>query len=194
MSQIENKKEEILEEEKLSVGQLSKSNSKSSDENEEVEEENENYEDNSEGSDSMQSEPEVTYVPSDCLCIFSYARHNRYDKLQEILNKGVHPDLRDEYGNTILIIAAQNNYKHIVKAAILKGADIDASNNIGCTALHYCSEYNYISLGDYLMQKGAKPFITNMYGYTAVQGVREDHQRTYEFLRYVTGTLGRKLS
>lgn len=43
--------------------------------------------------------------------IFSLARHGRILQLQQLLEYGVDPNSKDKFGNTILIIGAQNGNK-----------------------------------------------------------------------------------
>ena len=126
--------------------------------------------------------------------IFSYTRHGHYKEVSMLFDKGAKPDVRDDNGNTVLIVAAQNNYKHIAKLSLLKGTEIDAVNHTGNTALHYCTEYGHIKLGDYLLQKGANPFVTNLYGYTAIEGVYEDKHRLYDHLKFVRESSNKKLA
>lgn len=51
---------------------------------------------------------------------------------------GVPADVRDDHGNTILLVACQNGHKRAVKAALRRGADMNARNYRGNTALHFC--------------------------------------------------------
>src|SRR3546814_17374600 len=39
--------------------------------------------------------------------VFSFARHNRVEDIEQLLDRGMTADDRDEFGNTILIIACQ---------------------------------------------------------------------------------------
>ena len=49
----------------------------------------------------------------------SKARHGRLDELLQMLDaRMVSVDAVDEYGNTVLIVAAQNNLKKIVKVRV----------------------------------------------------------------------------
>lgn len=153
----------------------------------------------SEGSDkesaeSYSDESKELTGESDFSRIFTYARHGRFGELSEMLEKQTEVDCRDPNGNTIIIIAAQNNHKNIAKLALIFGADIDATNNFGNSALHYCSEYGYTTLGNYLISKGAQPFIKNLYGFMAIQGVRSNKHRKYPFLQGIENLEGRKLS
>ena len=104
--------------------------------------------------------------------IFSLARHGRYIELESLFLNGIDPDSKDNFGNTILIIAAQNGNKRIAKMALRYGAQINMFNIMGNTALHFCYEYNYIDLADYLISKGANPNIKNLRELKASEGVR----------------------
>lgn len=55
-----------------------------------------------------------------------------------LLCRGVPVDVRDDHGNTVLIIACQNGHKRALKAALRRGADPNATNALGNTALHFC--------------------------------------------------------
>lgn len=63
--------------------------------------------------------------------IFSLARHGKYREVEELLNSpdwtlGV--DAKDAQGNTLLMVAAQNNNKRIAKLALRRGAQINEQN------------------------------------------------------------------
>lgn len=70
--------------------------------------------------------------------IFRFARHGRLEEIERLLEKGVPIDVRDMYGNTLLIIACQNGNKRVAKAVLRRGADINCRNFKGNTPLHYC--------------------------------------------------------
>ena len=99
--------------------------------------------------------------------IFSLARHNRLDAVKRLLGDGADPDSRDEFGNTILIIACQNGLKNMCKAAMRFGADLNAQNDAGNASLHFCFAYGYRErLGEYLIGKGADDTLRNYRGLT----------------------------
>lgn len=87
--------------------------------------------------------------------IFSLARHGRIKEIEDHFKRGIDPDSMDKYGNTLLIIAAQNNQKVIAKLCLKHGADINARNNSGYSAIHYAKLYKYTDLAEYLHKKGA---------------------------------------
>ncbi len=49
----------------------------------------------------------------------------------------------DSHGNTLLIVACQNNMQGIVATLLRKGANVNHQNNLGCTGLHYAMEYGF---------------------------------------------------
>jgi hypothetical protein len=70
--------------------------------------------------------------------VFSYARHGRCEEIERLFSKGLPVDVRDSYGNTVLVIACQNGNKRVAKAVLRRGANINARNHKGNTPLHYC--------------------------------------------------------
>lgn len=77
----------------------------------------------------------------DDIDIFSLARHGRYGRLKEALEAGIDVESRDDSGNTILLIGAQNDNKLIVKLALQFGADVNSVNFLGNSCIHFCSEF-----------------------------------------------------
>lgn len=104
--------------------------------------------------------------------VFSYARHGRLEEIERLFNKGLPVDVRDAYGNTVLIIACQNGNKRVAKAVLRRGANINARNHKGNTPLHYCYNYGYgETLGQYIISKGADPEARNNGGKSVWQGI-----------------------
>ena len=71
-------------------------------------------------------------------------------------------DAVDENGNTVLIVAAQNNNKRICKAVLRRGADILHQNKMGQTCLHFAFALGYLALGEYLVSKGGSETLKNV--------------------------------
>lgn len=103
--------------------------------------------------------------------IFSLARHGRYNELENILLRGVDPDSRDMWGNTILIVGTQNGNKRIVKLALRYGGNINSFNHLGNTGLHFASQYKYYNIYEYLIYKGANQEILNIKGLKPKEGI-----------------------
>jgi ankyrin repeat protein len=107
----------------------------------------------------------------------SLLRHGKFVDLDELLNQPdwkLSIDHKDDQGNTLLHIAAQNGSKRMAKLCLRYGADIDTINNNGQTALHFAFGYGYDALGEYLVQKGANDSLRNRFGFTPYEGLRED--------------------
>ncbi len=60
--------------------------------------------------------------------LFSRCRHGKVEAVKEMLESGIPCDVRDEYGNTVMMIAAQNGHKRIVRLCLSLGAKINAKN------------------------------------------------------------------
>ncbi len=103
--------------------------------------------------------------------IFSLARHGKVNQLKSILEFGIDPNSRDKFGNTLLIVGAQNGNKAIVKMALRFGAQINMTNCLGNSPLHFCYEYGYLDLAEYLIRKGANPEISNIKGFFCKEGI-----------------------
>lgn len=132
--------------------------------------------------------------------VFSYARHGRCEEIERLFAKGLPVDVRNDHGNTVLIVACQNGNKRVAKAVLRRGANINARNHRGNTPLHYCYHCKYCpkfmsylpnltsflylffilflsldgygdSLGQYLISKGADPDARNNAGKTIDQGI-----------------------
>jgi hypothetical protein len=118
--------------------------------------------------------------------IFSAVRNGRVSEAQDILVHNVADfdvNTRDSFGNTVLIVAAQNNRKRVTKMCVRAGVPLDAQNKQGNTALHYCYGYGYFELGEYLINKGADECVTNAAGETAYEGLSAENRRALESTR-----------
>eukprot|EP00347_Sterkiella_histriomuscorum_P014401 403361005 len=73
-------------------------------------------------------DPDDISIDVSSIDIFSLARHGRFQQLKKILEMGVDPNSKDKFGNTVLIIGAQNGNKSIVKLALRFGGHINMTN------------------------------------------------------------------
>ena len=108
--------------------------------------------------------------------IFSFARHGHYRELEKLFLEGISPDSKDKFGNTLLIIAVQNNNKRILKTCLRYGAQINMQNLMGNTALHFATQYGYNDIFEYLIKKGANPNIKNLRGIPAKYGLYNNYE------------------
>lgn len=111
--------------------------------------------------------------------LFRATRHGRYKEVRNMLEKGINCNIIDNNGNTILLVAAQNGNKKLVKTALRFNAKINHQNFKGNTALHYCFAFGYNELGEYLLSKGANDKIKNEYNFTCYQGLNNDKLSRY---------------
>eukprot|EP00483_Globobulimina_turgida_P003652 UN03658 len=93
-------------------------------------------------------------------------------RCKKMLESGINPNITDQFGNTILLISAQNGSKKLVKTALRYNADINHQNHKGNTATHYAFAFGYKSLAEYILSKGADDKIENEFGLNCHQGIK----------------------
>eukprot|EP00633_Aureoumbra_lagunensis_P005764 CAMPEP_0197319816 /NCGR_PEP_ID=MMETSP0891-20130614/56481_1 /TAXON_ID=44058 ORGANISM="Aureoumbra lagunensis, Strain CCMP1510" /NCGR_SAMPLE_ID=MMETSP0891 /ASSEMBLY_ACC=CAM_ASM_000534 /LENGTH=549 /DNA_ID=CAMNT_0042810949 /DNA_START=123 /DNA_END=1772 /DNA_ORIENTATION=+ len=104
---------------------------------------------------------------------FQWVRHRRRDKLKKFCQAGFDPDLRNEYGQSLAMVAAQNNSKVMLKTLFRHGVHINEVDYRGNTALHYACQFGYMKLAAYMVRKlGADDSITNNQGKSCYLTVR----------------------
>ena len=101
-------------------------------------------------------------------------KNANFDDLETVLDEDVQIDTKDEYGNTLLILACQQGNKRMAKFLLRRGATINSQNNLGNTLLHYLHEYKNDSLFEYMKQKGADDSFVNADGCTCYEGLKKD--------------------
>ena len=101
-------------------------------------------------------------------------KNANFDDLETVLDEGVQIDTKDEYGNTLLILACQQGNKRMAKFLLRRGATVNSQNNLGNTLLHYLHEYKNDSLFEYMKQKGADDSFVNADGCTCYEGLKKD--------------------
>ena len=77
--------------------------------------------------------------------------------LHDVVMNGVHVDARDDFGNTLLMMATHHKKIQLVQWALQQGADINAINDAGVCALHIaCHESSgSCAIAECLLQHGA---------------------------------------
>ena len=99
------------------------------------------------------------------------AKSNNIAEMEDALEEAIPINSADEFGNTLLILAAQQGSKRMCKFLLRRGANINSQSLTGNTALHYCYAYGQHDLGVYLKQKGADDSILNQSGLTCYEGL-----------------------
>ena len=89
--------------------------------------------------------------------LFSKVRHNRIETVQDILSQGSRRTsrLRDDNGNSLLHVCAQNNLRKMASLVLSFGCEVNAINYKACSALDYAERYSFSKLADWLRSKGA---------------------------------------
>ena len=102
----------------------------------------------------------MTEIPDDvrelATRLFDMAR-NGDEALIEYLDNGVSPDLANQDGNTLLMLAAYAGHTTIVQALVERGADVDKQNDRGQTPLAGAVFKKYDEVVDVLVAAGADP-------------------------------------
>lgn len=94
-----------------------------------------------------------------------------YQNLADVKNfivAGVDVNAKDGYGNTPLLLAAQNGNYAIASYLIENGAEVNAQNTEGWTALLYASFYESLPLATTLIEHKANLNLQNKEGWTAL--------------------------
>jgi CheY-like chemotaxis protein len=85
-----------------------------------------------------------------------------------------HVNKTDEHGNTLLVVAAQNNRLKMVQLLVRKGANPDHQNAQGNTAMHFAMAYKFHDLAAWLVdpEKGAaSDEVHNQHGLDPYEGL-----------------------
>ena len=124
------------------------------------------------------------------------AKSNNIAQMEDALEEEVPINTADQFGNTLLILAAQQGSKRMCKFLLRRGANINSQSLSGNTPLHYCYAYNFPELGAYLKGKGADDSILNIDGMTCyeVRSIFFPNQLNLPFFFKITTTLSSPLS
>ena len=84
-----------------------------------------------------------------------------------------HVNKTDDYGNTLLSLAAQNGNMKIAKFLVSKGCNPNHQNILGHTPAHFAIAYQFFEMSQWLFENGADDSIENTYGHTPYDGINE---------------------
>jgi hypothetical protein len=103
--------------------------------------------------------------------LLTAARNGNLDGCVEALSEDAFIEAQDEFGNTPLVLAAQQGAKKLLKELMRRGAMLNHQNHAGCTCLHYCYAYKHGDVGDNLKDHGADDSLLNAEGLTCYEGL-----------------------
>lgn len=104
------------------------------------------------------------------------AKSSNISQMEDALEENIQIDTIDQFGNTLLLLAAQQGSKRMVKLLLRRGAYVNAQNVSGNTALHYCYTYGHTELAEYLKKMGADDSILNARKLTCYEGLTIDEE------------------
>jgi hypothetical protein len=114
-------------------------------------------------------------TPNDLDTVFSLARNGRRRQVEDMLDKGFNVNSEDEFGNTLLIVGAQQVNMALCEMLLKRGAAINRQNMQGNSALHYAMAYDPSGdVGEYLIAQGADDTLENKWGLSVYDGISAD--------------------
>jgi len=81
------------------------------------------------------------------------AKSTNMADMEDALDEQVPVNTTDDFGNTLLILAAQQGSKRMCKFLLRRGATMNLQNLYGNTCLHFCYAYSHVELAEYLKIK-----------------------------------------
>ncbi len=89
--------------------------------------------------------------------LFQLAREGETERLAAYVDAGVTPDLTNERGDALLMLAAYNGHPETVRALLQRGAEVDRANDRGQTPLAGAVFKGYGEVVRILFEAGADP-------------------------------------
>jgi ankyrin repeat protein len=96
------------------------------------------------------------------------ARHGDLEALEPMLEAGIPVNLRDDKGNTLLMLAAYNGQPETVWALLRRDAEVDARNDRDQTPLAGVAFKGHLDVAQLLLDAGADPVADQGGGRTPV--------------------------
>lgn len=101
--------------------------------------------------------------------VFEAARQNDERTIEEYLNEGFSPNVRNDRGDTLLTVAAYRGSDRVVTRLLYSPSlDLEARNRMGLTAVAAASFQGHDEILEELLRCGADPNAGNSIGQTAV--------------------------
>ena len=104
----------------------------------------------------------------DYYSLINASKNGDLEKVKLLIENGANIEVKDNNGDTALILASYYRRLEIVKYLVEKGANINATNDNGWTSLMYASKYGELETIKYLLENGADVNIKNKNGNAAL--------------------------
>lgn len=90
-------------------------------------------------------------------------------KICVLISMGASTNLRGEWGQTLLTIAAKKGHKSVINALLNSGVDINETTDADSTALHYAIGHRHEDTVKLLLEKNADPTLAGKNGIDALE-------------------------
>jgi ankyrin repeat protein len=100
--------------------------------------------------------PEKPRYYNDYDAIVTAAYDGDFDTVLQLIQNGISPNIRNEAGETAIIVSAENGFDPIIELLLENGADINATDNDGDSALDIAKYHNNKSTITLLKKLNAK--------------------------------------
>ncbi|KFL34262.1 MULTISPECIES: ankyrin repeat domain-containing protein [unclassified Sulfurospirillum] len=117
--------------------------------------------------ETTSQQEEARYVELQAMAL-DFARHGQSDILESMLKSGLHVNVSDTKGNTLLMLAAYNGELDTVRTLIAYGASVDQRNDRYQTPLGGAAFKGHLEICKALVEAGAKVDADNGGGRTPI--------------------------
>jgi ankyrin repeat protein len=94
------------------------------------------------------------------------AKSSNLAQMEDALDEEIDINATDTYGNSLLMLACQQNSRRMVKLLLRRGANINFQSLAGNTCLHFCYSFDFADLAEYLKSKVRTLLPPSRYEYT----------------------------
>ena len=88
--------------------------------------------------------------------VFQYARMGHAEELAELFGQGLPPNLRNDKGDSLLMLAAYNGQEAAARAILAAGGDTELANDRGQTPLAGAAFKGDMTMARLLLDRGAQ--------------------------------------
>lgn len=96
-----------------------------------------------------------------CQMAFNFARSGECEILEKMIIHGLNPNLKNEKGNSLLMLASYNNHAKTTQMLLNRGANANEKNDHGQTPLAGAAFKGYFEIVKILIKNGANANITS---------------------------------
>ena len=116
------------------------------------------------------------------LRLFEAVKRKELKSLETLMEGPVEhlKNVRDDYGNTLLMACCHSGFKRGVKLFVKHGLDINGCNQFGNTSMHFSIERGHDKIAEYLKRKGADDRLKNEMGLCCYERVSTDGEGSEE--------------